>query len=198
MEKELENRLNSVLWDAQRKTAMRPRGRLAPEVISKADVLIQRGAYSEARDLVQAEPSLDQDPTALQALALALIGLDRPEEARDVLQKAIERLREHLSAAFSNLSVAYFEAGDVDGALLTARSARGYKYDWCGPWGNELMCHCSRRDSDAVRTAVDSMDNEWPAWQHDDAMRERIQEDSTLRFLRESVALRRLFPGWLS
>ena len=198
MEKVLEDQLNRVYWNAVRKTTVRPPGRLSPEIVFEVDNLIQRGAYGEARDLVQSQPSFEHDPTALQALALALLGLEEPEEAREVLFEAIQRLHERLSVAYGNLSVAHFETGAVDRALAAAYQARQYKKDWCAPWVNLLMCRSAMQDRDGIMADVEAMDKEWPGWRDDEMMRERIQTDATLRFLRESEDVRRLFPAWLS
>ena len=198
MEKVLEDQLNRVFWNAVRKTTVRPRGRLSPEIIFEADSLIQGGAYDAARDLIQSQPSFEHDPSALQALALARMGLEEPQKAREVLFKAIQRLHEHLSVAYSNLSVAHFETGAVDRALTAANQARDYKKDWCAPWVNLLMCRSAQHDGDGIKADVEAMDKEWPGWRDDEVMRERIQNDATLRFLRESEDMRCLFSAWLS
>ena len=194
-DKKLEQRLNSIFWDAVRRILIKPSGG-RPEwaVIARAQDMVQSGAYSEARALLQEEKFIKFDPTALQVLALALIGLNEQEQALQMLATAAEYLKKQLSVAYVNISLASFEAGDQEGALVAARQAREYNPLWSGPWVNLFMVYCGAKSQEAIESEVARMEQEWPGWRDDADLQERIQVDVTLRFIRDTRALRSLFP----
>lgn len=194
---DLHRALNRVFWNAQRRTAVRPPGRVENDVISRVDDLLHRGAYAEARDLVEAEECLDSDPTALQALALALIGLEKQEKAVEALAKSVAYLTKQLSGVYANLSVAQFERGELDNALAAAYRSRDYHHTWWLPWVNLVMIYGAKRDAKAIETEIQAMKAAWPAWHEDEGLQERVKTDATLRFLRDTKELRDLFSDWL-
>ncbi len=195
---DIKKMFNSVLWNATRRmTTARPRALVPVEIIDRADALLRAGDYSAVRTLMEGQEGLKEDTTALQAFALALIGLEEPDQASELLLQVIERLRKQISGAYANLSLALFDKGSRQEALAAAHHSRECKPDFWIGWINSMMVHCAKQDRQGLEEEIKAMKEAWPGWQQDRDLEERIKMDVTLRFLREEKSLRQHFNSWL-
>ena len=195
---ERDRRLNRVFLEAERRILERAPSKVEAALVAKAGLLLEEGAYAEARAMMEAEqPALSNDPPALQVLGLALLGLEEHQEARSILRRSIELLHKQLSGAYSNLALVACDSGAYADAVEAAHEAVQWYGQWAGPWVNALMAHCARQDREAIEVEVSQMRTAWPGWETDENMRERIEQDSSLGFIRKTDKLRRLFPDWL-
>ncbi len=207
----LKQRLDQLAWQTARKIIRAPTSRVSQDISKKAFELIGKADFSGACSLLEREEHVDNDPIALDYLALALLGEEQFEEAVRVGQHAIDLFRQDLAIGLANHCVVLerlarhlkenerltYADEILDKAAIIAEESVRQCPSLPAAHINRLMVACTQQNINSVLSIIVDMKQRWPAWHQSSELKERLTFDSTLQLIRELPDLRSHFPNWI-
>lgn len=179
MTRRLEALMNRKAWNASKPTGQRPPSMI--DVVEHMRDLQTEGYYEEVLELSSRYPELQSLPETHNVVGLALLGLNRTDEAREQFEAAASELRLRLAGTFSNLVAIHVKRGDLQAAEQYAIKARRLAPKWNATHLNLMAVYNCWDKPSLVRKTIEEMTDFYPDWQSDDELWNTLRRDIDLR-----------------
>ena len=180
--------MNRIRWQGNKRTIPAPK-RVPEDVINEAATLFESGAFDEAVQRLEAQPSelLANDSRALVILGLSYFGQDDYDGALEALDSSAQILNEQKAKIEINRANVLKVKGDLNAALEAAYAAQRLLPKHNGPYLTIISILEYRYGPgyrSELKSIIDEMNRSWPEWKNDAEFWDFLLNDADYASLR--------------